>query len=149
MGIFVEKHYGKQPAWFALLVKAAIAVSGAFSFLRRIFTHPPSAGKNKTIHTLIAGAAPETASAAAILANDKTVKRNITTAKDIRETADLIQETRPNEIIFCAGTIAYKEIIECMEGLESDAAYKFFAAAGGSIAGSMNKDNSGETVAMS
>jgi len=147
MGIFVEKHYGKQQSWFALLVKPAIAISGLFSFLKQ----RAAAGKRvkhsvNTVNTIIAGTVNETKEAVEWLSLDQHTKRKITTVTDIREIGAAMQIQQTGEIIFCAGAISYKEIIACIENLQGNMDFKIFAAGSKSIVGSMSKYSSGETI---
>ena len=53
-----------------------------------------------------------------------------------------------SEIIFCAGTITYKAIIDSIEHLGSGRLYKFFAQGSSSITGSSSKNSSGETIVL-
>ena len=77
--------------------------------------------------TIIVGNGAETNSAAAIL-NNQPIQRNITCVESIPEIYTLLQLRGADEIIFCAGTISYKEIIQCADSLYSNIDYKFFAA---------------------
>ena len=51
-----------------------------------------------------------------------------------------------NEIIFCEGTLSFREIIGYMPALPRDASLKFHAAGSESIVGSDSKDRSGESL---
>jgi len=146
MRIFVEKYYGKEWGLFSVMMQLAIAMRGVLSFTGRLFLNrQPSQAPNKIIHTIIVGKPAETQHAANVLAHQP-VKRNIITVTDIRDINGAMQLNKPGEIIFCAGVICYKTIIDCIENLPGNIDYKFYAAGSNCIVGSMSKTNSGETV---
>jgi N-acetylglucosaminyl-diphospho-decaprenol L-rhamnosyltransferase len=148
MGIFVEKHYRQQAGWFTLLIKAAIGVSGALSYLRqRLFGKRPETLSAPCGSTIVVGAAGETAGAINILRR-QAVQHTIITADDIPALDKALQLHRNAGIVFCAGSISYKSIINCIENLGHEVSYTFHAAGSDSIVGSMSKHNSGETIAV-
>jgi len=151
MGIFVRKHYGKKSLAFNLLMQVAIAAGGVVSFFSQLFVSRRQAvatAETKIIHTMIAGEPAEAKKAAAILMGHQLLKRKITCLPDITEIYNVIQSEQAGEIIFCAGTLRYTDIIQCIESLPGNIAYKFFAAGSNSIVGSMSKNSSGEIVAL-
>lgn len=76
----------------------------------------------------------------AVHKNDQSVIGNITELKSIASALPV------NEIIFCEGTLSFREIIGCMPDLPRDASLKFHAAGSESIVGSDSKDRSGEAL---
>ena len=148
MRIFVEKHYEKESRLFSILVQLAIGISGMFAFIGQFFLRRPSLpGPNKMVQTIIAGAVSETTRANDALRNQP-IKRNIITVNELKDIAAAMQLQKTGEIIFCAGMIAYSDIIRCIENLHSDVDYKFYAADSNSMVGSMSKNDSGETVVL-
>jgi len=148
MRIFVEKYYGKEWGLFSVLIQLAIALRGVLSFAGRLFLNrQPMQVTNKTIHTIIVGKPAETQHAVEVLGLQP-IKRDIITVTDPREIDAAMELRKPGEIIFCAGTICYKTIIDCIEDLPGNIDYKFYAAGSNCIVGSMSKRNSGETVVL-
>jgi GT2 family glycosyltransferase len=148
MRIFVEKHYERQSRMFSILVRVAIAVKGILSFTGQFFLRGQSLqGTNKIVNTIIVGEGDEAKKAAGML-NNQPIKRNITTVTGIREINAAVQLQKTGEIIFCAGAICYKDIIQCIENLHGNIDYKFYAAGSNSMVGSISKNNSGETVVL-
>ena len=148
MRIFVKKHYEKDSWVFSKMVQMAIAARGFLSFTGQIFLRRPSLqATNKTVHSIIVGAPAETAKAAEVLSHEP-IKRNITILTALQDIKAGAQLQQTGEIIFCAGVIAYKDIICCIERLQSNIDYKFYAAGSNSMVGSMSKNNSGETVVL-
>ena len=146
MRIFVEKHYEKESRLFSIMVQLAIAVRGILSFLGRFFLRLRLLQSGSTIvQTLVVGGHTETKKAVEALGNQQ-IQRNIITVTGMREIKEVMQVQKTHEIIFCAGSISYQEIFQCIENLRHDVDYKFFAAGSNSIVGSMSKNNSGETV---
>ncbi len=148
MRIFVEKHYEKESWLFSIMVQMAIGVRGMFAFMGRLFLRKPSAqGQNKMVQTIIVGSASETVKANEALHNQP-IKRNIITVNELKDISAAMQLQKTGEIIFCAGMICYKDIIQCIETLHSDVDYKYYAAGSNSMVGSMSKSDSGETVVL-
>ncbi len=149
MNIFVQKHYSKKSVLFAMLMQIAIAVSGGLSFAGSIFSsNRKSLTNSKIINTIVAGELAETKGAGEILMADQQIKRAIRYMHNAKEIQQAIQTGTADEIIFCAGTLCYKEIIGCMQSLPGTIAYKFFAAGSKSIVGSMSKNSSGEVMIL-
>jgi len=148
MRIFVEKHYEKESRLFTVMVQIAIAVRGLLSFIGRFFFRLRLLqDRNKMVQTILVGAAAETCRAVEVLGK-QSIQRNIITVTGIPEMRKAMQLQKTREIIFCAGTLSYKDIIGCIEDIRHDVDYKFFAAGSHSIIGSMSKNNTGETVVM-
>jgi N-acetylglucosaminyl-diphospho-decaprenol L-rhamnosyltransferase len=146
MGIFVEKHYGKQSRLFSIMLRMAIAIRGIVSFAGQFFLRRQSLQESDNIiYAIIAGEHAETKKAVEIL-NSQPEKRNIITVTGIPEINAAMQLQKTGEVIFCAGNICYKEIIGYIENTHNDIDYKFFASGSNSIVGSRSKNNSGETV---
>ena len=147
MGIFVQKHYSKQSAWIVPLIKAAIVSGGAISYLRQLLGRGVVADKTaKNVVTVVVGADSAVQQAVAILMKDEKVKRQITTVSTVREIGGAVSSTACNELVLCAGGIAYAEIIDFMRAQQYKVEYKFFAEGSSSIVGSGSKYSSGETV---
>lgn len=148
MAIFVKKHLKKKSAGFTILMQAAISVSAVLSFARQLFIRRKApVAKTTTIRTILAGDATETKKAAEILMCYTQIKRKITHVPGITEIYNAVQSEQADEVIFCTGTLCYKDIISCMENLAgNNIAYRFFAAGGKSIVGSVSKNSIGEIM---
>ncbi|MEO6315110.1 MAG: glycosyltransferase family 2 protein [Chitinophagaceae bacterium] len=146
MRLFVEKHYEKESRLFSVMVQMAIAMRGVVSFAGQVFRRrQPTQDADKLVQTIVAGAHAETKKALEVLASQP-IKRNIITVTGVREIEAVMQVQKTSEIIFCAGAISYKEIIQCIAAMNGNIDYKFFAAGSYSMVGSISKNNSGETV---
>ncbi len=145
MNLFVKKHYQKKSWVFNLFIQTGIGLSGGLSFFTRAFTGSRSAKTvSGNLHTLLAGAPPATEKAAAILAGNLQVKRQISYARDITAIYSVVKAGKTDEIVFCEGGLTYTAIITCMEQLSGKLQYRFFAA--GSIIGSLSKNSIGEIL---
>lgn len=148
MRIFVEKHYEKESRLFTVMVQLAIAVRGVLSFIGRFFLRfRPVQQAAKPVQTIVVGNHSETQGAVEVLGK-QSLQRDIITVTSIREISSVMELQKTGEIIFCAGTISYQDIIRCIENMRHDVDYKFFAAGSNSIVGSMSKNNTGETVVL-
>ncbi len=147
MRIFVEKHYEKESRLFTIMVQMAIAVRGLLSFVGSLFLGLRLQPANKTVQTIVVGGQTEIKKAVEALARQP-LKRDIITVTGIAEISQAMQSQKTSEIIFCAGLLSYKDIISCIEEMQHDVDYKFFAAGSDSMVGSMSKNNTGETVVL-
>jgi GT2 family glycosyltransferase len=149
MNIFVQKHYAKKSYGFALLMQVAIAIRGVLSFIGQLFLQRKPPGiTSKMVNTILAGEPSETKRAAEILLGQQ-IKRKITCLTDLSGIYKAIESERADEIVFCAGTLGYNDIIDCMgelKGNNIDIEYKFFAARSNGIVGSVSKKSSGEIM---
>ncbi len=148
MGIFVQKHYGKQSRWFTLLAKLGIGVGGMVSYLRQRLTDSRPGVSGNIIQTLVVGDTADTTVVAVALADQPGVQRAIITARDIREMNEVLQAQETGEIIFCTPGIGYADIMACMAQLKGNRVYKFFARGSKCIVGSASKSRSGEVVVL-
>jgi GT2 family glycosyltransferase len=149
MGIFVQKQYKKRSWAFSILLRIAIAVSGALSFAGRLLFPVKSRQYTNAIrHTLLVGDRAETKRVAANTAAGFGPRREITCIPAIPGIYSAIQSGKTDEIIFCAGTLSYRDIISCIESLAGQMEYKFFAAGSNSVVGSSSKGSSGETMVL-
>lgn len=149
MRIFVQKHYEKESWLFTGMIRVAIAVRGLLSFTGQLFLRgmPRPVAGSHTMQTLLVGEVSETSPVAAILKR-QVVERKLVTIAVPGGIAAALQLQQAEDVIFCAGTITYKNIIECIENLQSNASYKFYAAESKSIVGSMSKNSSGEILVL-
>jgi len=146
MQVFVEKHYQNKSKGYTLLLQMAITISAGLSFIRQLFIKKDITTPDKLMNTIVVGEQTETKKAEEILIGDKRVKRKITCLKDITQMRKALQLQPADEIVFCAGKLTYKEIIQFIEQANAGAAYKFFATGSNSIVGSVSKKNSGEII---
>lgn len=148
MSIFVKKHYHRQSWWMGILLQFAIWCRAGIAFLRNLFSRKAGPGKKKdSITTIIAGTTSETMEAIAILNKSTGIKRNIKTTTPGIDIMDVCYSQRADEIVFCAGTLSYKEIIEQLQRLPKDVTARFFATGSSSIVGSSSKNKEGEALA--
>ncbi|HTL08733.1 MAG TPA: glycosyltransferase family 2 protein, partial [Chitinophagaceae bacterium] len=146
MRIFVDKHYEKESRLFSFMVQMAIGVRGVLSFTgRTVLQQQLPQDAYRVIQTIVVGGHAETRKAVLALKVNP-VKRNIIIVTGLREIQSVMQVQKTREIIFCAGSIGYKEIFNCMEAMAGEVDFKIFAAESNSIVGSMSKNNTGETV---
>ena len=147
MDIFVQKHYGKQSRWFALLAKLAIGFGGMVSYLRQRFAGGAAVPLRTAVNTLIVGDTVDAGTAAAALGVPQAaVQRKLVTVKNIPEMLAVLPDAGIHEIIFCTESTGYAPAIEYMEKMKNGRDYKFFARGSNSMVGSSSKNKSGEIV---
>ena len=148
MALFVEKHYGKQAGWYTLLLRAAISARAALSFAVNAFL--PSVKQKPVVQapTLVAGTAEEAGEAATILAkNNYPGPGNILVVAPGQLLPHALATLQHSpEIVFCAGTIPYIDIIVVIGLLPAGTGFLFHAAGSKSIVGSRSKNASGEAL---
>ncbi len=147
MLIFVKKHYKQQSWWFAGFLQIAILAKAAVSNIGRMIY--PSAKRltiQDSIITIIVGITNEQLAATAILNHYKTPIRHIEICASLTELSSTIRNFTPDEIVFCADSVAYKDIIRIIQDLPKHISFKFFNLKGKSILSSVSKNSIGEIL---
>ncbi|HZW71158.1 MAG TPA: glycosyltransferase family 2 protein [Hanamia sp.] len=160
MSIFVKKHFRQRPAWlYNFFLHAAIFLRGSASaFSRMIKIKKEKKEKlSSPAKVIIAGSEMEFTVVKHLLeksSQNKIVSGRVETGKIRAENtiagfSDLLQGlsiSSAEEIIFCEGTLSFKEIISAMQVIPKNIAIKIFANSSHSIVGSDNKDDCGEII---
>lgn len=175
MGIFVKKHYaGKQARFYRFLIFVGIFLRAGLSAFRRLFERigePPvkialtffkssvNLNKNKNSQqTVIVGSADEYNHIVCLLKNAgknlHIVGRIKTDAKTTTDTIGsfddierILKSYSIKKIIFCEGSLSFKEIIETMPRISKKIQIQIFASGSRAIIGSNDKDTSGNLIA--
>jgi GT2 family glycosyltransferase len=163
MSIFVQKHYSNTPAKLstslmqtAIWFRAGISAIACLSQLKRLFNRRLK--KSKAGKTILLGTEDEMNEASKILLKGgrqaKLIERIAITnqKRDWREiVADLentlAKKNRPDEIIFCCGSLSNRSVIEMIQHLPKSIAYRFHGPGTSSIVGSDSRNSEGDIVA--
>jgi GT2 family glycosyltransferase len=145
MALFVEKHYGKQAAWYTFLLQVAIRVRAGLSFAGKLLL-PARQSTHRDLPLLIVGS-PEAAGEARSILKKNNLPDVFTPSTHLEEPLLQLIETHDiGEIIYCAGTISYKDIIRQLQELPPHLLSRFHAAGSRSIVGSQTKHTGGEAL---
>jgi GT2 family glycosyltransferase len=148
MALFVEKHYGKQAGWYNFLLQVAIRVRAVLSFMGKLFLPKTKKNVPRPAEVLIAGTIEESAEAERILELNKhplpQLSIGLFTGNDILYYLPDVRKIR--ELIFCIGTLSYKEIIETIGRLPHSIVFRFHAAGSRSIIASHSKNAGGDAL---
>ena len=160
MSIFVKKHFRQRPAWlYNFFLHAAIFLRGSASAFSRIIKINKERKEklSSPVKVIIAGSEMEFTVVKHLLeksSQNKIVSGRVETGKihtenTIADFSDLLHGlsiSSAEEIIFCEGTLSFKEIISAMQVIPKNIAIKIFANSSHSIVGSDNKDDCGEVI---
>jgi len=160
MSIFVKKHFRQGPAWlYNFFLHAAIFLRGSASAFSRIIKINKEKKEkfSSPAKVIIAGSEMEFTVVKHLLEKSSQNKivsgrvetRMISTQNTIAGFSDLLHEltiSSAEEIIFCEGTLSFREIISAMQVIPQNIAIKIFANSSHSIVGSDNKDDCGEVI---
>ncbi len=158
MSIFVKKHYGSSRAGvFSFFLHSAIFFRASLSALSRVSKHfPKMNARNKVIdkpsQIIITGSENEYEEVKMILKNSGENKQimgrietdNILTSNTIGSFSNLknvFTFSEAKEIIFCEGSLSFKEIISAMPKVPDNVAIKIFSKGARSIIGSNNRND--------
>ena len=145
MALFVEKHYGKQAGWYTFLLQVAIRVRAGLSFAGKLLL-PARHSTHRDLPLLIAGS-PEAAHETLSILKKNNLPAVSTQSTNLEEPLVQLIKTRGiGEIIYCAGTISYKDIIRQLQELPPDLLSRFHAAGSRSLVGSQTKNTGGEAL---
>ncbi|HZI68233.1 MAG TPA: glycosyltransferase family 2 protein [Hanamia sp.] len=156
MRIFVKKHYGQSKGRFFLLcLDAAIFLRGSVSAFSRI--GKKLFRKRKAIDQkpmfIVAGSESEIESINIIL-KAATPKAKIAERIDPGKISEYNfnylnkKEAAANAIIFCEGTLSFKQIIKVMQQVAASVPIKIFAHGSHAIIGSNSKNDPGDVIAQ-
>lgn len=147
MLIFVKKHYKQQSWWFSGFIQMAIMAKAGISFLSKM-VYPGRNGQvmPTSLNTIIIGSFEEIMAAKEILGHYNHPARNIINRASLEEIAALLTSFKPDEIIFCTGSIGYKDIIRFIQDLPKYISFRFFTAGGKSVISSISKNSIGEIL---
>ena len=148
MALFVEKHYGRQAGWYTFLLQSAIRARAAMSFAAKLFRPARAKKSTRPLPILITGTPEVTDKVQSILRKNNYPATSIYTAAPGQALLPLIQTYQIGEIIYCAGTATYKDIIRQLQELPPGILSRFHAAGSRSIVGSQTADTGGETLAV-
>ena len=166
MSIFVKKHYvGTSARLFAYIIQIAIGlragISAMISFAAKVRSAFSSYNSqedemNDERATIIAGSIQEYNKVKALFTNlgiEGKIAGRITLKREkanalgtIADLDKLIEQRKLKAIIFCEGSISFKEIIETLQKIRPTISVQFFAKGTRSIVGSDSKDISGDVV---
>lgn len=161
MGIFVKKHYGRsQSGIFSLCLHSAIIFRGTVAGISRVSkrvikTKEVETDKNSQV--VVAGNENEFEAVKNLLKsagkNTQLIGRietdnilNSNTIGSFRNLKNVFSFCDAEEIIFCEGSLSFKEIISAMPNVPKDVAIKLFSKGSHSIIGSTDKDETGEVI---
>ena len=148
MALFVEKHYGKQWGGYSFLLQTAIRARAALSFAGKLFSPAPKTKPRPPASLIIAGTKAAADGAASILAqNNYPAPGAIITAVAGESLLHYLAPPQKNrEIVFCVGTIPYREIIDTIGKLPNGIPFRFHAEDSRSIVGSQSKNAGGDAI---
>jgi hypothetical protein len=160
MRIFVKKHYGENKAGlYNFFLHAGIFFRGAVSAFSRIARKKTKAkieNPGRSEKVIIAGNQNEFEEAKSLCEKsaNKTVIGRIDTDQTLgNDTIGAFADLKKvfsyvdvDEIIFCEGSLSFKQIIAAMTKVPEKVALKFLAENGHAIVGSDNKNLSGEII---
>jgi hypothetical protein len=158
MRIFVKKHYGENKGRFFLLcLDSAIFLRGTLSAIsgigkkisgkrkalpeKSIFIVTGSESEIEMVNKVLKAALPK-AKIAERIDPEKICEYNF---KDIRSK----EEASTNGIIFCEGTLSFKQIIEAMQQVPASVPIRIFACGSHGIVGSSCKNGPGNVIVES
>jgi GT2 family glycosyltransferase len=175
MGTFVKKHYaGKEARFYRFLIFIGIFLRAGLSAFRRVFERislplakitvrffRSSVFLNKNRNdpqTVIVGSIDEYNNIVNLLKNAGKnlhiagrIKTDAETTKDTMGSFNDIEMILKNlsvkKIIFCEGSLSFKEIIETMPRISKKTQIQLFARGSHAIIGSNDKDTSGDLIA--
>ena len=146
MSIFVNKHY--KNGLYKLFINLGIGIMAFFSAIANSLAGIFRNAKVKSIKKIaIAGTEQECQSAELLLNQAGSTPASIKRIT-LNETSLLNGKSHFSELIFCAGTSSYKQIIECIKRLSGDQHASIHKAGSNSIVGSSFKDSRGVTVGL-
>ena len=163
MSIFVQKHYGGKSAnVFAFVLKMAIWLRAALSGITRLFPRIWLFSKIRKTkeelprNILLVGSEEDCREVTKLFFKETQSRHEYNFINAIEanpaETLGRLKEKiiRDNvtEVIFCEGTLAFREIIEAVQLIKPKAAFRFHGEGTMCIVGSNSKDTAGEYTAL-
>ena len=164
MSIFVEKHYGSNRSWlFGFFIHIAIFIRASFSAIVRLLKFN-TVKQNKTEPesgtTVIAGSLHEYNEVTELL-NQAGIKEklllridpacfqnlDITLSPDVPE--NICSDKDIKKIIFCEGTLSFKDIIEAMPDIPKHISIQLFSNGCHAIIGSDDRNVAGNFILKS
>lgn len=164
MSIFVKKHYGSNRSWlFGFFIHIAIFIRASFSAIARLLklkTVKQNKPETETGSTVIAGSLPEYNDVTELL-NQAGIKEKLLLRMDpacFQNLDETISTDAPEniysnkdikKIIFCEGTLSFKDIIEAMPGIPQHISIQLFSNGCHAIIGSDDRNVAGNFILKS
>jgi hypothetical protein len=157
MSIFVKKHYGRNESnVFSLFLHSAIFIRGSLAAISRVNKRAfktKDEKKNKKSQVIIAGSQNEFAEVKKLLKNKQVIGRietdnilNSNTIESFHNLKNVFSFCEATEIIFCEGSLLFKEIISAMPKVPGNVSIKIFSQGANAIIGSNNRNDTGEFI---
>ena len=161
MNLFVKKHFGEKKAGiYNIGLHTAIFFRGSMSAFSRIAkknSNKQNGNPGTRLKVVIAGNEMEFSGVKVLLENsdmdkiilgriatDRTFSNN--TISNFYDFVNVFSFSGADEIIFCEGSLSFKEIIDAIQKVPENVAIKIFAKDGRAIVGSSNKNIAGEII---
>lgn len=161
MSIFVKKHYGKNESGiFSACLHSAIFIRGSAAAVSRVSkritkTKEPESDNNSQV--IITGSIDEFDEVKKLLKNTEKSKQiigrietdnilNTNTIGSFYNLQNVFSFCEAKEIIFCEGSLSFKEIISAMSKVPGDVSIKIFSKGAHSIIGSNDRNATGDFI---